>query len=250
MKYPITLKPGGAPVDVDLTLRMQKESDFQTTIIRRTTETVEEPPPTPTGPFVFDTFTDTDGTDVTTHMPELGGIWYAPDSYDFFNDVPAIKANGASIYGFGNSYRGVFSPTDPASANYALEEVIEFGPESDNFLSHQLMGRAQNSTVLDDFLDSYIVEWGFALGFGWRVVLYIRAGGASTELAAYVPSAPTPGDSHVMRFELNGPKLRVLLDGVERIAVTDSTYTTPGRVGWLIYGSWDNKVDEFTAEYL
>jgi hypothetical protein len=204
--------------------------------------------------FLFDTFTDTNGTQLSAHMPEIGGSWFDGQHNDFNSGDPGpeIQSNKLVSDAF-NAFTGTFNTVVPVSADYAIECPIVAGAAS-GFHDVTIYARVENPVAAIPFSDhviGYMVQFGYDTGFGWRLLVYKQQiGGGSTNITldTYVPTI-TPGNTYVVRAEFVGSSIIVKLDGVQRISVTDSDHPAAGSIGILNWGLQE-QVLEMTAEYI
>lgn len=95
-------------------------------------------------------------------------------------------------------------------------------------------------------LECYEAVW---VGMGQSLVLYrTNSGGVRTSIGSFVLSAGDSTTPRVLRVTVAGSAINVYFDGVLKITVTDSTYTT-GSIGIVDSGSISNhsKIETLTA---
>lgn len=182
--------------------------------------------------FVSDTFTDSDGTSVTSHTGETGATWTNHPSYTNGAKIQNNRAHG------NGEYRVLYASGAPASADYDVEAVVR----KVTGLNHGgIIGRCSTSTNT-----YYAAVWENA-GPWWR--LYKLVSGTSTSLGTYSDN-PAEGTDRTVKLQMRGTAIKVFVDGTERISVTDSAISDAGRAGIrLLYGSATTgyHVDSITA---
>lgn len=162
--------------------------------------------------FLTDTFTDTDGTLIAAHTPDLGGAW------------SLYSGSGATIQ-TNRVYCSVTAciiqnAATPPSANYAIEVVVDFvAANSDNI---GIAGRitAGNNYYLFRFAKS-VNQWQLAK----------IANNVTTNLDTTVSDTWTSG-SHTVRLEMSGSNLRAYIDGSLVSSGSDSQFSTAGLAGY------------------
>jgi hypothetical protein len=177
--------------------------------------------------FVHDTFTDADGTLLTSHTGETGATWarypgYTTDATITSNRVRGNGAADAEVH---------YASGVPASADYDVEAVVKVVSLLAGDIP-QFMARADHtvSAGSDTF---YFVRY-FNDGAEW--FLGKAVGGAFTDLGSYSQSY-SASDSTTARLELRGSSLSLLIDGTARISVTDAAISAAGRVALAPYHS-------------
>ena len=168
-------------------------------------------------PFVSDTFTDTDGTNIVSHTGETGSTW-------------TLKSSGANPLVV-RSNRVVSEDTvagrrlwytafgTPATANYDVDGTIYIASVTAG-LEGWLMARAEVNA-----------ETGYVAtrrSDGWRLVKLVA--GTYTSLGAWV-NTPTVGATETVKLEIRENSQKLYIDGTLRISATDSVITAIGRVG-------------------
>lgn len=160
--------------------------------------------------FVNDTFTGVDGTNLESHTGETGATWTVHPSGVASAKIQTnrVQPNGA--------FRAYYASGVPGSADYDVEAVIRKVTGVSNM---GIVGRM--STSADT---GYLVLWGPS----WT--LFSLVAGVAVSLGTFT-DVPANGTDRTVRLKMRGSDIRVLIDGVERIAVTDASVTAAGRVG-------------------
>lgn len=173
--------------------------------------------------FLNDTFTGADGTALASHTGESGATWTARS----LSNIVLTNANRARG-NVGNTLCH-FCSGRPASADYYVEAVL--------YVATVITGI--RAGVAGRFLNG---------DFGGYVAWYENFGGAArweirttgfTLLGSFAQTL-TAGQSYTLRLDMVGTTIRLLVDGVERINVTDSTYARRGQAALFGYGSPTN----------
>lgn len=199
---------------------------------------INAPPP---AQFVYDTFTDTSNTLLSSHTGETGAVWakhasYTGDSY--ISNANRMRGGGDSMY---------YASGVPASADYDVQ--ADFCGMAQNASTPGIAGRA--STTGDS---AYRVV--FDVPNTGKYVLQKVNAGVVTQLQAVGPwewgGNFADGSTHAVKLQMRGASIKVFVDGVERMSVTDSSITTAGRSGvytrsYSMTDTWGIHIDNFTA---
>ena len=180
---------------------------------------IPQPPPQP---FWLDSFTDADGTNVTTHVSEIGNTYL---KFPSSTGGATIQSNMVQAdVGGGASFFAVCQDL-PVDGNYALPlEIKVAGPVgvSDYASMH---GRLTPGSVV-----------GLWNGYEARaeagaISLYRNTDGLAQQLGT-VPWTPADG---ILMLVCKKSTIAVQWNSAEVLSVTDTTYPT-GRVGFAIDG--------------
>ena len=176
-----------------------------------------------------DAFTDTDGTALASHLSDQGNSWVnhvisGSNAAAIQNNRVQTSTNGASIY-----YLNVI----PASNDYDVEcQIVHNGTGAD---TGGLVGRLSTSSA-----DMYIVAYVNTFS-QWQLYRYV--GGLPSLIGSYSGDSPS-GTTRTVRLSMTGTTIRVLIDPVQRISVTDSFITT-GRGGLAVSATVGIENDAF-----
>lgn len=212
------------------------------------------PPPPPTALFVKDTFTDSDGTRLLDHMPEIGLNWVNPYTYE---TTPAEPCGGLQLINQAVEYPfhtcGLGTTPNLAIAPSADYEVsAEFTLKDDGSSSgiFALAGRVLPPDAglgyevgVGDFEYGVYAEVRFyemdQLGGGAYIFLGERYSGDygwwntySTRTAAQVPLHP---GTHTLRLVMVGTRALLYIDTVLIAEKAVSNPTSPGMAGFAFY---------------
>jgi hypothetical protein len=81
------------------------------------------------------------------------------------------------------------------------------------------------------------------------ITLQKRVAGASTTIGTYTFS-PVVGNSYLVQAICNGSNIRIILDGIERINVTETFNQSAIKVGIKVFASAAGRFDNFLLEEL
>ncbi len=167
------------------------------------------------GTYVSDTFTDTDGTDLSAHTPTVGTGWAE------LAGVINIESNKAACVAFSGGY--YFSAPSPSGADYFVEADVVWDL-SDTSAVGALLSRA---VYVSSQLFGYALMWDAGAGnirlvrVDFGVFGDIDASGFSW----------TSGDSHHLALAVAADSIQGFVDGSLVVSATDSTYTVIGSAG-------------------
>jgi hypothetical protein len=161
---------------------------------------------------VSDTFTDTAGVLLQSH----GTTWTrhaSSDSDAAITNEDRVRRNGtgAALY---------YASGVPATADYSVQADIHV--KSAAWDGAAVIGRASTTA------NTYYRAGFFGPGPSWE--LYKVVNGTSTLLGSDADTL-SAGSTHTVKLEMLGSRIRLLVNGVERIAVTDTSITAAGRAG-------------------
>lgn len=163
--------------------------------------------------FATDTFTDTNGKALASHVPSDGGTWAVHPSYGPSWD---IQANRARPSGAGALYHsGV-----PAGAEYDVQcDFINLG--SSAIENPGICGRFDTAVNTMYHVRHNTSDWQ----------LYRFVSGSVTLLGSY-GQILTPGQTYSCVFEIRNATKKIIINGVERVTTPDNTITNAGKVGF------------------
>lgn len=164
--------------------------------------------------FGRDTMTGTgyaDLDDPLEHSPEVGGPWVrnpaTPSTRWYLQGNQCHCGESGAVYISGN----------PPGADYYAE--CDYIIYNDNTVGAGLAVR-QSTSDLTMYLTRYE---------GGRYLLAKFVAGVYTELGSYTVNHL--GTTHKLRLEVTGTAIKVYVDGVLRISVTDSSIAAAGKAG-------------------
>lgn len=194
--------------------------------------------------FLSDAFTDTAGVALTAHTSVTGITWtLAPSQGGSYlvTDANRIRPNVDPTGGSGPPSCWHYASSIPSSPDYDVEMVVRYFTNATGAAG--VIGRA--STTVNTAYHAYIYSDG---------LLRLEKGvaGVFTQLGSYTPSPVfSAGNDYTVRLSMVGTAIKVYLDGVLRISVTDSSITATGRAGVGGQGLYTNTtgihIDSITA---
>lgn len=165
--------------------------------------------------FVNDTMTGAEGTGILSHTGELGATWTVHPSYS--QDGSLSNAN--RLITTTNTF--VYASGIPGSPNYSVDVAFRAASLASNG-AITACGRVDTSA--NTFYGAL-----YATGDGsWT--LYKLVAGTFTPLAYYGQTL-VAGSDYTATLDMVGTTIRLLVDGVQRASVTDSSITAAGKAG-------------------
>lgn len=182
--------------------------------------------------FAADTFTDADNTLLSAHTGEIGATWTKhPQSGGGDMKVSSNRLAGSVVADY-----AFYTPSGtPAGADYDVQATLRTNGDTASVAA--VMGRF-DTTALTGYRAMYS-------GFSGTWVLSKFVAGSQVDLGTYAVAATADTDYDV-KLEMRGSAIKVYIDGVERISVTDSAITAAGTAGVEIY-STGITLDSFVA---
>lgn len=161
-----------------------------------------------------DTFTDTNGVNLAAHTSDSGHSWTAV--------AGAILIDSNDIYGstVPATYRSSYVP---ASADAFVQATFT----AKSIVSGSANWLLARSTAVNNWYQGGYQPTGGS-GAGWYIGKTV--GGTFTQLGYAAASLPA-GESRVVRLEVQGSTIRLLVDAVEVRSVTDTSITGAGNIG-------------------
>lgn len=179
--------------------------------------------------FASDTFTDTDGVTLQAHDAN-----WVKHTLGAGNDI-LITANRAQLRVTGEGF--YYHSASPSSADYSVSVDLYTASYSPAFNATGVTGRT--STTANTFYHARHRVTG-----GWE--LYKRVDGTFTLLGSSTVSTPSGGTTVNLKLDMAGSTIRLLVDGIELVSVTDTEITAAGKAGLRI----SNASSQTTAEGL
>jgi uncharacterized repeat protein (TIGR01451 family) len=178
------------------------------------------------GAIAADEFTDVTGTLLTAHIGALGAGWTSVAA----QDRTAVITNAGRVRKeTGNGGAMYYASATPASATYNVEADIR-GASGLATDAIGVVGRQDISGTGQTFyLARYVVDTG-----RWELAKVVAGTltliGTGTGTGFYTQNIVV-GTSYRVTLRMNGTAISLLVDGVSRIAATDSAITAAGRGG-------------------
>lgn len=169
--------------------------------------------------YLSDTFTDSNGTALTTHTPDVGTGWVNENQAD-----GVIEADSVTNPTFANGWDLAIDA--PVSADYQVTATLICNGGVTN--EAYLVVRNSGSDT-----DGYKAGWDGGSGQWeiWRV-----AGGADVLLGGSATNPVTDPSSHVLVFSASGSTLALAVDGATLVTETDATTSSIGQAGMRLGG--------------
>jgi hypothetical protein len=171
--------------------------------------------------FVSDTFTDTNGTLLEDHTPEVGGAW--------------VKRSSGSVKVNNNQIEGVFG------LGYYTNAAVPGGAGYD--ITYNWESFSSQIGVVARFLD--MSNFYRARYYSGEYDLKKVVSGSWSLLDLTAEAAP--GFPAACKFEILDATKKFYVGGAEKITTADNTLTAAGVVG--VYIRWDDdELDDFAAD--
>ena len=199
--------------------------------------------------FANDTFTDTAETRLDQHDGEVGADWQRPTT-GAEPSYQRISASGRAYHGFENSTGSVATSAEhfltnlvTGTADYSVEARIYSASDGGSNEYAEIYARATTPYTF------YVLQYDEA-GNIWRLGVWdspARSVGQMTEIGTYSGDAIPVGGSKLARLEVIGTAIKAYIEGVERIAGTDTTITAAGYPGIRLDAGTDHKDGRVTV---
>lgn len=178
--------------------------------------------------FASDNFATGSG-DVVGTTPDVGGNWTDGSAG---TATPVYASNRIRQKNAGDPTNYTYVATDPGTPNYYVQADIT--PQSGGcdgiggVCGRKTAGSGSGANFTCYWADYYdTVSTGTRT---WR--LYKVVSGSYTSLGSYTENIGTA--TKTLKLEMNGTAIKVYVDGVQRISVTDSSITANGRAGVVL----------------
>lgn len=180
--------------------------------------------------FASDLFNGTVNTSLLSHTADTGGSWTGHSS------LPNSTSNPVKLDGVG----GLMNPN--ASA---ISTLLYYNAATPTTPDYSVKGKINIKTVVADeqigvcgrlstsALTFYVARYNTNVN---AVQLYKSIAGTLTLLGSY-SATWAAGETHDIELKMVGSTISVLVDGVERISVTDNSITTAGKAGIRMYNT-------------
>jgi hypothetical protein len=174
----------------------------------------------------YDTFTGTAGNSLMPHAMDDGSTWVlrtGSEAAPIFTNGNRIRQNGAS--GF-----DIYSSAGLGTADYSVEADIYVASSVANFWPG-VMGRMLASNINNANNSCYFAQ---ADSTGWQ--LFSKVTGTTTQIGSYSQSL-SAGTTYNLRMSMVGSSIKVFVNGVQRISVTNSAVNNTGVAGLSYWSS-------------
>jgi hypothetical protein len=168
-----------------------------------------------------DSFTGAAGTLLSDHTADSGSTWthWTNDTAtSVLSDSNRLRRNGTG----GVTY---LTSAVPPGADYQVSADIYVKSLLSNDAAG-VVGRFDTSNT-NGTGTRYMARYNVSAGY-WELRKDVNGGG--TLLGSYT-ATPTVGQTYNVALDMKGSTIRMLVDGVERVSVTDTSITAAGRAG-------------------
>lgn len=185
----------------------------------------------PLSTYRVDTFTDTTGTALGSHTPDVGGAW--TKMYDGGNTTGDLKVRSNRAVAAYPSDTGVPLTVESwlsgsSNANCAAE--IDAYIVSSTSRGDGVMVACRVSGASYGARNQYRV----VLSDDGTLTLSKLVAGTYTSLGTYAVGALGVGSTYTLRVEAIGTAIKAYVNGVQRISVTDSAVSSGGQLGMFV----------------
>lgn len=175
--------------------------------------------------LITDTMTDTNGVTLQSHTPESGGS---------YTKYPGYTADGLI---FSNRLRGTDSASYDQYTHSATPPTADYDVQADFYVVTNLtsdgsgiLGRADATVSAGN--DTYYYAQYINSSGQWSLDKAVA--GVFTNLGTYTQALST-STAYALKLEMRGTTIKLYVDSVERISVTDSDISAAGKAG--LYGN-------------
>ena len=170
--------------------------------------------------FAKDNFTDTNGTAITSHTPDIGGSW--TNHASFGNNFATIQSN--KFQGTGVGLTAYYCNATPGGADYTVAIDQTGGEQGSGTTNGQgPMGRIDTAAIT-----GYWARYSPNNG-GWQ--LFKSVAGTSTQLGATQTATLTASQVYHLVLSMVGTTISMIVDGTTLVSVTDSSISAAGKAG-------------------
>lgn len=201
------------------------------------------------GTALSDTFTDTAGTLLSAHTPDIGGAWTASGKFLAASGTTtptcSIDASGHLIGSAAGANQLYMNAVTPDSPDVIITVVWRAAALTTTSSLWGVAARVGGTVGTPG--DRYYARYSGNSTAGsrkWDIGKYI---GTSSTLLASFAEQPTAAE-HTIVFQISGTTLTLTVDGVQKISTTDATITTTGLIGTIgSAGTASAYMDNLTA---
>lgn len=172
--------------------------------------------------FLNDTLTDTTNVALTAHTGETGATWTAasvnPGNWRFDTTGSRLFSDDAGV---------VLASGTPAGADYDVVSTF-----------HRYTNASGTGAIVGRYIEAS--QNGYVGGYLFsssQWVIWRMDAGTRTVIGSYA-QAITSGTDYTITLGFRGSTISLKIDGIERVSVTDATYSAAGRVGFYASGTW------------
>ena len=182
--------------------------------------------------FVQDSMTATNWSNLVSHVGQVGASWtnhpVLSGAYYMYDNRTHCGVTGA-----------VYASGVPADANMTVE--CDYLVNTKDVAASGIAARMSTSAA----------TMYYTYYLGTELVLAKMVAGTITSLGSDVTNLMTNGNTYRLKLECIGTAIKVYVNGVEKISVTDSSITAAGRAGLRSSGASDKgtgkHIDNFLA---
>jgi lysophospholipase L1-like esterase len=172
--------------------------------------------------FLNDTFTDADATSLLSHVGETGATW-TRHMENALGDaiIGSNRVRGNTAGGGAGSF--FFASGIPSGADYYVEATLSV---------QTLLSGSYTGVIGRCDPAARNFYWAIYNVASARYELWSNIAGTPAALGNF---SATPSGTVVLRLEMVGTTIRVLVNGTQRISVTNSGVTAAGRAGLVLF---------------
>jgi hypothetical protein len=171
-------------------------------------------------PTVADGFTGTAGATLQSRAGELGATW----TKHAWSTVDGVTSDAGRLRKNGTGRALYHASGTPASASYAVEADVHVKSLAASDMAG-VAGRV--ATAASTF---YLARYEVPTA-SWTLIKVVN--GTRTALGSFAQTL-TAGSTYRVRLDMSGTTIRVFVDGVQRISVTDAGIAAAGRGGVVL----------------
>lgn len=168
---------------------------------------------------IYDTFTDTSGTYLESHTPDIGGAWVRHPSYTSAK-LQISNANRCRKDAVA-AQTAYYNASDPGADDYTVSAVYRYLGTTISAMP------AVCARMNDSVVTMYMVRY-YPDSTVWQ--LYKLVSGTPTLIGSWSETL-TAGDERLCELDVSGTTISVRIAGTTRISVTDSSITARGYAG-------------------
>lgn len=176
--------------------------------------------------FLTDTFTGTDGTGLTSHTGETGATWTEHTDFTASADL-VIASNRIRSDAAGAAGSFIHASGSPSRADYYVEGILR--AVSLPGTGYAGIGGRCNTSSGGEF---YWVVYNLGTT-QWELYRF------DTIIGTYSQSL-SGGTNYTVRLDMSGSRIRVLIDSVVRIDVSNTSITAAGKAMVIGYGAFSD----------
>lgn len=189
--------------------------------------------------FVSDSFTDTAGTALTSHIGETGATWV---KHPNFTSGAAVIGSAGDVYSTSANSTFDLASGIPNSPDYTVACDLDFLTKLSTSASYGVVARYDPSAST-----GYEAAWS-GLGGQWQLIKHV----AGSNVALQTNTVTLPTGVHRFELEVAGSTITAYADGVVVLGpITDTDITAAGRAGIRLSGvasdSTGVHIDNFAA---